>query len=59
VANTVSKDPKDEHRKEARVIDCGFHTASRAEDDGFSNTGKDINKIPQSKYRVEEIHLPY
>jgi len=59
VANIAKKSPKNNPHKETRVIDYAFHTTSKAKDDGFSNTGMDINKVPQSEHRVESEHLPY
>jgi len=53
----MEKDPKD-GPKGMRVIDYDFNTASKAKGDGFSNTGIDINTVPQSKYRVEKFLLP-
>jgi len=59
MADIIKKSPKDSPKKEVRVIDCDFHTTSKAKDDGFSNTGININTVPQSEHRVENYHLPY
>jgi len=53
------KSPKDNPKKEAQVIDCASITASKAKDDGFSNNGEDVNKVPQSEHLVENYHLSY
>jgi len=59
VANTLKECPNCDPRKEVRVIKYAFHTASKAKDDGFSNTGIDLNTVPQSKHRVVKTHLHY
>jgi len=47
--------PKNEPERLVRVIDYEFHTKLMSMDDGFPNTGKDINAVPQSRYRVEQL----
>jgi len=46
--------------RETRVIDCPELTKSIATDDSFPNIpDEDINKVPQSKHRVEDTLLSY
>jgi len=57
VANTVKKNPNDDPKKDVRVIDYACHTASKAKDGYFSNSGKNIDDVPQGKHRVEDYYI--
>jgi len=52
------KNPKYGQKGLAMVINNKLLTKLKSKEDGFPNTGKDINTIPQSKYRVEKFLLP-